>query len=441
MVSNFEERLKEAKNFLEGLPQPILLVGHLDTDGLSTTAIMQRILDSLNISYETKILPQLSSLFIKSLENFPSYIFMDGGSGLLDTLPTPALVIDHHQLPTTKAEGVFVLNPMLDGHDGSQEVCSATIAWMLAKEYDLQVAWLAVLGLTGDAQDKQGITGLNALARDAALKEGVRVCRAPRLFGVFSKPLAKVLAKSGDLRIQGITNNYKGTLIFLKNLNINSKKPYASLNSQEQELLLRALQKQKKITCIDHFGFDFPGPLADARQFATFLNACGRLQKPEVGLAFLAGEHPCDPQEILNEYAFSLRKATEWAQQEAKNFKELCSGLFFCVLQAKSRVAPEIAGTLCSILTRGRIVRSGTIVLALAEYGDGFSKVSIRSRDVSFDLLRIISEASQGLDIEFGGHSSAAGAIVRTSQEDAFIDSVYAVLSNYIFLKNDQNVN
>ncbi|MBR9703494.1 DHH family phosphoesterase, partial [Candidatus Woesearchaeota archaeon] len=218
----------EAARFVTSLPQPIVLVGHLDTDGLCATAIMARALERLSIEHSVKIVPQISTVFLKKLSGGASYIFLDGGSTHLKSLSElfaePVLIIDHHAPGGEPAEKHFLLNPLLDKLDGSREICTATISYLLAKELDVangDVAHLAVVGTIGDAHEKGGVIGPNKEALDEALSSGsVSIMMAPRFFGVFSKPLTKLLASSHDLKVPGITKDYHGSRRLLQELGI-----------------------------------------------------------------------------------------------------------------------------------------------------------------------------------------------------------------------------
>ena len=412
---SIETRLRRAAQFFEQLPQPILVVGHLDTDGLAATTIITKLLDKKNKQYKTKILAQLSPAFLNNLPEHESLIILDGGSTYPFTKPT--LVIDHHQ-ETQEHDNVFLLNLRLDGVNGSKDVCAATTAFLLAQELGLkEQAALAVLGAVGDNQDKPELQGMNKKALDVAKQHGVTTIKAPQLFGVFSEPLLTLLFKSHDLAIKGITRSKKGIVNLLKELDIDSSKTFAELSKQQQETLIQKLEGKKGASLPIHTQYSLPykGVLHDAKKAATFINACGRLNKAEIALQTLRYENTQEPQKILEEYRITLNKAMKVYEEQAQKHGNMV------IFLAKDTIPPAIAGTVCSIVTRSRMVPKGTIVVALARYDD-ITKVSIRARDCKENLFELIQEATEHVQGECGGHAVAAGAIISTDKEQQFID-------------------
>lgn len=435
---SFNKRVADAAQFLLSLPQPVMLVGHLDTDGLCATAIMGRALERLEISYTTQIVPQISTVFLKKLSGAASYIFLDGGSthaqSLNELFSEPVLVIDHHAPESALANHHFLLNPLLDKLDGAREVCTATVAYLLAKELDIvhdDLAHLAVIGAIGDAHEKNGLLGPNKVAFEEAIAVGtVATMMAPCFFGVFSKPLAKLLASSHDLKIPGITKEYHASRTLLRELDIPErdgavKRTYADLSLVEREKLIVCLGELKPgaDALVEHYELPMmDGVLRDARQFATLLNACGRLDKANLGLAIAKGDADAElARDVLAEYRTALNKAMEWFETHDAPDVVREDGLI--VISAGRAVPPSIAGTLCSIITRGGMVSRGTVVLALARYSGGLTKVSARvaGYDEPVDLNALVGVATSSVDGESGGHRSAAGAIIDSASEEEFV--------------------
>lgn len=425
----FSERITQAAATLRALREPISLIGHLDTDGLCATAILSTVLERLQKEHTITILPQLSEIFLKNLTG-ESFIFVDGGSGHLESIEKikrPVMIIDHHRIDGDIKEG-FVLNPVLDGHDGGREACSASVAYLLAKELECAqgLAHLAIIGIIGDAQEKGGMVGFNAQVLEDALAENlIATIRTPRFFGVFSKPIAKLLASSHDLNLVGITGNFGGAKDFLKSLGIRDRdaqgtlRTYCDLSSQEQELLISSIAKKGSRDIIEQYrvcGID--GVLCDARIYATFLNACGRLDEVDVGIAAAKGVQEAidEAPHILRTYRQKLRELVKWYRCEGDGLVTRTKNLV--IIRGQGIVPPELAGTLCSIITRGSMVERGVVVLALARYRSGITKISARGSQHVYGAIQAASEAVEG---EYGGHAAAAGALIPTAREDDFI--------------------
>ena len=444
---SFFNRVAKATRFLLSLPQPITLVGHLDTDGLCATAIIARALERQGIAHDVQIVPQISSAFLKKLSGGASFVLLDGGSThthcLNELFDEPVLIIDHHEPEGDLAEHHFLMNPLLDDLDGAREVCSATVAYLLAKELDAEnkdLAYLAVVGAIGDAHEKNGVCGLNKIALDDALADGsVEIFMAPRFFGVFSKPLTKLLASSHDLKVPGVTKEYHGARRLLQELGIperigDKKRTYADLSADERARLCAKLAELKPGAeeLVEQYGLPRQEDvLRDARQFATLLNACGRLDRADVGLALAKGEADIAlAREILAEYRLALNNAVAWF--ESHGSPEVMREEGLVILSAGKAIPPAIAGTLCSIITRSGMVARGTVLLALARYGGtgGLTKVNARVAgfDQPVDLNALVGAAALAVGGESGGHRSAAGAIIDSAREDEFVAAFRASL-------------
>ena len=414
---SFEERIRRAAQYLVQLPEPILIVGHLDTDGLAATAIIQDLLTTINKKYSTQILPQISSAFLQQLPESKSLVVLDGGSTY--SFDRPSLVIDHHQ-ETCEHKNVFLLNPLLDNLDGTRDACAATIAWVIANELKRpDKASLAVLGAVGDNQDKPGLTSYNAQAAKTAQEYGLQIIRAPKLFGIYSHTIKQLLINSFDLRIPGVTKNPHGVQELLDALKIDPYKKYSELTKEKQQELLSVLEQKKSasLPLYEHYSLPFDGVLQDAKRCATFINACGRLQKPELALSILLGGDSSSAPKVLQEYKETLNKAMRVYEEEKDVRKNIV------VFNAKDAIMPAIAGTVCSIVTKSKMVREDVIVLALARYEQGLTKVSARTMNKKEDLLLLITKAAQAAGGEFGGHRVAAGAIIPSDKENEFIDA------------------
>src|SRR2546426_1261269 len=120
----------------------ILVVTHIDADGLSSGAIMFRALARKGAVVSVRAIPDLDPSTLASLkeEGFDCYVFTDLASGLLCALHASFkenyFVVDHHQLPPGEARSPNLLNAWYFGYDGGSEACSATMAYMFPTALD-----------------------------------------------------------------------------------------------------------------------------------------------------------------------------------------------------------------------------------------------------------------------------------------------------------------
>lgn len=405
------------------------LVSHFDADGLAACAIISTALDRKGIEHTTRALPNLGQEQLDNLNKEGTLVLVDVGSTL--TLPEGTILIDHHQ-SALKNE----LNPCSYGLDGSRDACSTTIAFLLAKELDEQnndLAPLALVGILADAQEKQGLHALNKLVVEQGIVDGyIKEEERLRLMGYERKSLLGLLIGSHDLKIKGVTGNPKGARQFLERLGIPARVEerqtrFNDLTTEEKEALLEEGKKAASRQPPTAPYYSFPheeGILRDARQYATLLNACGRLEKAELAIRICKGD-VTDTESILQEYSEQLRSAFRWQKEHAERVGK------HVLIDAGREILPSMIGTVCSMLTRGGDVPEGTYVLGLSRNTDATTKVSLRvagfnGKDVNALLTQIMEDISG----ESGGHKHAAGAVIATSDEERFLENARQLLRN-----------
>jgi len=130
-VPALEPRALRLQRMLQSA-ETVLLISHIDADGLSSAAIAAQALQRAEISCEVSFAKQLDDNKISAIANteHDTVLFTDFGSGQLDLIEPhirtgafSAVVADHHQpanSPTTDA--LYHLNPLCVGIDGAAEL-------------------------------------------------------------------------------------------------------------------------------------------------------------------------------------------------------------------------------------------------------------------------------------------------------------------------------
>ena len=136
--------------------------------------------------------------------------------------------------------------------------------------------------------------------------------------------------------------------------------------------------------------------------------------------------------EVMNDYKRELVNAMKWFESN-KNSGRVISGENYIIINAGSSVLSTIIGTLASMVCKSNYVRDGMYVLAMAEQSTGKIKVSLRINNSrcngNVDLRDILKEIVDNVDdCEFGGHESAAGAILSPGREVMFIEKAKYIL-------------
>src|SRR3989442_9883374 len=151
------------------------------------------------------------------------------GSGqldLLEGLPYPVIVLDHHK-PMRDSETVAHVNPHFFGVDGAREMCGATTTWLFAlvlDERNWDLAGVAMAGAIGDKQAGGGFVGGNAALFGEA--EDRKVVVPERRLALRDLPLGKAPPVSIEPDFRGLSGPPEGSGDFLHAIGLD---PAASL--------------------------------------------------------------------------------------------------------------------------------------------------------------------------------------------------------------------
>jgi len=450
---SFFSLVKESADFFLSWnkEKPIRIISHYDADGLSSAAIISLLLSRLNRKYVLTIVNQLTKLKLNELKNEPYeyFIFTDLGSSLIRELGKSfdkskrIIILDHHQTEKDEYfENIKHVNPHLCGINGD-EISGSGVCFFFAREVDKDMnkfAHLALVGMLGDLQNNS-IESLNSHIVNAAKESGkVIVEKGLKLFGIQTKPLHKLLEQSTDPYIPKVTGSESGAIQFLLELGIKPKnekgwRRLVDLSHEEIQKLIagivikRSSEENPENVLGDIFILkDAPigSPFRDLREFATLLNACGRMNKGYVGVCACLGyeKYKKEALSVLDAYRRELVASLKWVEEEFR--LQEADGFF--IIDGRDNISPNLIGVVVSIMSKSML--KGNFVLGLAHTEDGLVKVSIRgpeNRNVNLKdlLLRATNSVGGG---EVGGHENAAGAFIRLEQKERFIEIMNELL-------------
>jgi len=232
--SSFDERASSIAEVLSRIPsgEEMLIISHLDADGLSAGSLMLQALLRSGASPQLRIVKQLDEEVIKevSQSKLRFIVFTDMGSGQKSLLKNIGdrtfLVVDHHP-PEQVETDLLELNPHLFGFDGSTDLSAAGTAYLLAvkmNKANRSLIPLAIVGALGDIQDKgeRGmLVGINARIVEDAEKDGALIVKKGlKLYGFESRPLAQCLAYTMEPYLPGLSGDEGACYKFLKDLGI-----------------------------------------------------------------------------------------------------------------------------------------------------------------------------------------------------------------------------
>jgi single-stranded-DNA-specific exonuclease len=461
----FNKLLKESSELFLKIPKnkTIRVIGHLDADGICASAIIINALIKLNRRYSLTILPTITEETLKELIEEPEdyFVFVDLGSGNVDVLGKilhmkKIFVLDHHQLQSeTKYENITQINPHIFDIDGSTEISGAGVVFMftqcLTGNKNSEMSRIAIVGAIGDVQVTKGFKKLNNDILELAVENKlIEVKRGLKFFGVQTKPVYKLLQYSSDIIIPGVNGSESGAINFLQSIGIDPKKKtgwrkISDLTMEEQQKLVAGIITRRvnktNTDAQDIFtdaylliGEVEDSPFRDAKEFATLLNSCGRLNKASIGIGACLNDRKMKEMAMQNltDYRKELVTAINWYKDNA-NTNKVIRKKKFIIINAEDEIIPTIIGTLGSILSKSQDIDKDTFILSLARNHDDTTKVSLRivgnpdNVNLKEVIERIIQRIAHGSS---GGHSFAAGAVIDTDKEDEFIKVASEVLES-----------
>ncbi|MGI6472208.1 MAG: DHHA1 domain-containing protein [Candidatus Methanomethylophilaceae archaeon] len=464
LSGNYKKFIREAKRAAEAVKtaESVLVISHIDADGISAGSIASMTLERLGIEHVTvyveKITEEVVSTVNSSKEDF--VWICDLGSGYFSEFTKQGLLITDHHVPDTRRENgqmtlsrfseVFHVNPHCFGIDGSVEISGAGATYMVAKEVDprnIDLAFLGLVGAVGDFQDSEGsgLTGLNRVIVDDAFAAGDVLPEMDlRLFGRETRGLVQYLQYSNDPELPGLTNSPQNCVKFYSDLNIGlthrgKNRVWNDLSPGEKE---RATEKLTDLLdgsdVIDRLygevytlpNFEKGSGLRDAKEFATILNSCGRYEDADTGMRICCGDITAleDAERNRAEHRKNISSALTYVRENHL----MRERRFVQYFDAGDSIRDTVVGIVAGMLLNTDIARRDLPIIAFADAEDGV-KVSARADrslvNRGLNLSEVMKKAAGFVGGFGGGHSVAAGATIPADKKEVFLDAVEDLVS------------
>jgi len=449
----------------------VVLVHHFDADGLSAAGICHRALTEKKVLFRTVALKKMDPNAIRTLSEAPEpcLLICDLSAGFLKDLARIALapkmvaILDHHP-PEEDAlpDSLHLVNPHRFGMDGAHDACSASTAFFAFSAHvpvaaAKHMAQSALVGAVGDVQDREGLVGANRLLLQQAQKLGVvRVENDLRIFGRVSRGLVSFISFCSEPLLPGLSGSDKQSALFLFRHGIpfvesrNGERRWLRYNdlSHEQRFTLRGAliaygagrgvpEKELKSLLGPVYLFpdeDSASELFDAYEFSTLLNACGRHDRPDLGVALASGNRSVfeEAKRMLRQHRLAIRKGISFARRHAEDM-----GAFY-FLDARSHIPDSVIGTVAGAFFNSGAVKQVKPVIAFSMDDNGLVKVSSRASkpliEKGIHLGRVMQNASLKVNGYGGGHSIAAGASFSSSAENesAFLLACQQIIASQL---------
>ncbi len=435
----------------------VLVVTHIDADGLASGSIVFASLMRKGGNVTLRTVPDLDPKTIKELaeQKFDFYIFTDLASTLISELEAALdgrfLIIDHHQLSEDDMQKPSVVNAWAYGFDGGKEACSSAMAYLFASSIDpsnSDLSPLAVVGAVADRQDAgpgRSLTGLNRTAMEDALSAGLVTVSKDLMFtGRETRPIHEAVALTSTPFMRGVTGSKDAVLAALHQSGLQLKdggtwRTISSLSTEEKmkltEVIASLLGSAEGATEaiaglvgeVYTLVFEDPfTPLRDAREFGTLLNACGRMAGAGTGVSICLGDRSDAlkaAMKTLAEYRSGLSKALEALGDEPTRTTQRGN---LVVVTGEGVVDERMLGPVISILASSPGYKD-KVVLGSASSRDSQVKISCRVGDLYMGevnlglVMRTAAESVKGLG---GGHTMAAGAKIPAEMTEEFMKAV-----------------
>jgi RecJ-like exonuclease len=459
-------RAQDIGDFLKKQDE-ILVVTHIDADGIAAGSIASKALSRKDIDHEVRFVKKLDDIEMKKIKDAnPQLVwFTDLGSGVLPMLNGLNVVITDHHVPAkvdikredrtnilnyvniTLSELKYHLNPHLFGLDGANDLSGAGATYLVAKmmeKKNVDLAALAIVGAVGDLQDAKNLRlhGTNRDVLNDAKDAGVISWKKDiRYFGRETRPVFKLLQYANDPIIPNLTGKEDACIDFLLELGIPLKEEenwrrWIHLTLEEKRLISSEIVK---LLLSKGFGHKVANrligevyilskeeegtELRDAKEYATLLNSCGRYDRARVGYEVCLG----DREEWLERARVLLRGHRRTLVDMLQLIKE--EGIteldHIQYFHGNDKIPENIIGTLAGMLLGGEEVRNDLPMLAFALTSEGGIKVSSRATrslvNKGLDLSIVMNISSEKVGGVGGGHNIAAGATIPKGKELEFL--------------------
>jgi single-stranded-DNA-specific exonuclease len=443
--------------------QNLVVVSHVDADGLTAAGIICTALERNNINYKPLFFRQLDENALEEVadQGADLVIFTDLGSGMIQEICNRglrAIVADHHKPAPAKFSPLAHINPHLVGADGAVQLSGSGTSFLLSRALASEkgnnddLSALAVVGAVGDLQDMASghLLGLNRQILEIGSKaNAIHFSRDIKLFGRQTRPVYKMLEYCQDPYLPGLSGKEDACIAFLKENGIRLGgerwRRWIDLNQEEKACLVSALLRKGLRSGISNLKLERligevyvllqereGTELRDASEYSTLLNATARYGHSEVGLQVCMGDRDkafAKAQKLLNEHRQNLVNGLKLVNE--KGITPLKSIQYFDAGDAiLDTIVGIVAGMSFQIADRSRPI------LAFARTKEGELKVSARgTQDLvrsGLDLADAISASAHAVGGVGGGHNVAAGATIPSQTKQEFLDLMDLAVSQQL---------
>ncbi len=435
----------------------VLLTSHFDADGISAGSIMLSAVNRLSSFPHLRVIDSVNERILDQIEAVESdlVIFTDIGSGYLDIISKilrnrDIVIADHHQPLGEPGSNLHHFNTHILGFDGSEEISGAGTAYLLAKALDSRntdLSAMAIVGALGDQQDKgpeRRFKGLNAdILKDAVDSKVIEVTKDLIFFGRQTRPIHRSIASTTDPFLPGLSGEEDRCLALLDAAGIPTK-----VDDRWRTISDLSLEEKSRIVdkIIEHtISSNFKGEivlnligsvytltreepatsLRDAREFATLLNSCGRMNRAGLGIAIGIGdrgESYQQAQQLYSEYKTQLSKYMNWVATAPNATR---TGKNVVIVNGQGIIDESMTGAVSSLISSSKLFGESKVTIVTTLTRSEEAKISTRATEQLVQKGVNLGKSLQNLSPKYGGigggHAIAAGATIPSGVLDKFL--------------------
>jgi RecJ-like exonuclease len=440
------------------------VISHNDADGLSSASIMGASLARAYAKFKVRVVEELREDIIDeiSIGKPDVVVFVDIGSGYSELIDKrldckTVLILDHHPPEGNPSNKITQLNPHEFGIDGATKISAAGVCYLVSRAVaptNKDLSTLGIVGALGDMQDKNDkrtLGGLNQLLVDDAVSSGsAKVDSDLVVYGRETRPIFRALAYTTSPYIPNLSGREDNCLTLLSGIGIPIKdgdrfRTLSDLTQDEKQKLLNAIisyftsQGFPSNVVLNLVGTVYTftnepqgSPTRDAREFSSLLNACGRTEKPSIGIGVGLGDRKSaleEAGEVVATYRKTLASYMEWLTKSPDAIQKF---RVIWAIRGENMIQESMTGSFSTIISSAGNLSADNAIIVLTRSKDGGIKLSARAPPKllkqGMDLgAALNSTAKKYLGIG-GGHNVAAGAHIKVDDPKPFLEELDQVL-------------
>jgi len=176
LIGEFKRAVESLRRFRDS---EVVLVHHDDADGVTSAAIVKAAMSrdgfrTTEICLE-KLFPEAVKAIHERYAGAP-VVYLDIGSPHAELISryaeTLTVIVDHHDAPVFRREGLLNINCEFYGFSGEREASSSTLAYLFAQAFNPGNRDLAALALVGSYEIPGEPQGLNRRVLEEAVSAG-----------------------------------------------------------------------------------------------------------------------------------------------------------------------------------------------------------------------------------------------------------------------------